>query len=89
MTRYLIILAAILAGALIGWFLARPKKPAADEVLVEEKKPLNLWPFIAALAVLAVGLFFLAGLNRSGIETTYSPAVIEGDAINPGGFDQD
>ena len=37
MTKYLIIAAAVLVGALIGWVLSRPKNPAADEVLVEEK----------------------------------------------------
>ena len=92
MTKYLIIAAAVLVGALIGWVLSRPKKPAADEVLVEEKQPMNLWPFVGGLIVLAVGLFFLAGQNRAPIEGEYNPAVIDGRAINPGYFndnDQD
>ena len=88
MTRYFIILAAVLVGVLIGWLLSRPKKPAADEVLVEEKNPLSVWPFIAALVVLALGLFYLSGMDRSSIESNYSPAVIDGNAINPGHFDQ-
>ena len=89
MTKYLIIAAAVLVGALIGWVLSRPKNPAADEVLVEEKKPINLWPFVGGLIVLALGLFFLAGQNRAPIEGEYSPAVIDGGVINPGHFDQD
>ena len=88
MTKYLIIAAAVLVGALIGWVLSRPQKPAADEVLVEEKKPMNLWPFVGGLIVLALGLFFLAGQNRAPIEGEYNPAVIDGGTINPGHFDQ-
>jgi len=89
MTRYLIILSAVLAGVLIGWLLSRPKKPAADEVLVEDKPVTNLWPFVGGLIVLALGLFYLAGLNRAPIEGEYNPAVIDGGAINPGHFNQD
>ena len=89
MTKYLIIAAAVLVGALIGWVLSRPKKPAADEVLVEDKQPMNLWPFVGGLIVLALGLFFLAGQNRAPIEGEYNPAVIDGGVINPGHFDQD
>ena len=89
MTKYLIIAAAVLVGALIGWVLSRPKNPAADEVLVEEKKPINLWLFVGGLIVLALGLFFLAGQNRAPIDGEYNPAVIDGGEINPGHFDQD
>ena len=89
MTKYLIIAAAVLVGALIGWVLSRPKNLAADEVLVEEKKPINLWPFVGGLIVLALGLFFLAGQNRTPIDGEYNPAVIDGGVINPGHFDQD
>ena len=88
MAKYLIIAAAVLVGALIGWVLSRPQKPAADEVLDEEKKPMNLWPFVGGLIVLALGLFFLAGQNRASIEGEYNPAVIDGGTINPGHFDQ-
>ena len=89
MTKYFILLAAVLVGALIGWVLSRPQNPAADEVLVDEKKPMNLWPFVGGLIVLAVGLFFLAGQNRAPIDGEYNPAVIDGGTINPGYFNQD
>ena len=93
MTRYLIILAAILAGALIGWLLARPKPPHADEVLVDATQKAAWWrqviPWIAGFAVLMAGLFLLADYERAPKESAYQPAVIEGDQINPGRFEQE
>ncbi len=86
MARYIIFIIAILAGALVGWWLSRPKPKAADTILVEEAKTFKITPWIIGGLVLIIGLVILADFDRAPKESTYSPAVIEGGDINPGSF---
>ena len=87
MTRYLIIIGAVLVGAFIGWILSKPKKAAADTVL-EEQRPLTIWPFVGAFVALMLGLLVLSDFNRASIDSDYQPAVIDGDKIKPGQFEK-
>ena len=92
MARYIIFIVAILAGALVGWWLSRPKPKAADTILVQEAKAPKLlpWPqllpWIIGGLVLIVGLVILADFGRAPKEATYSPAVVIDGQINPGNF---
>lgn len=87
MTRYLIILAAITVGALLGIWLGRRQRKQ-ETLLVEDKPLASIWPWAAGLAVLIVGLFLLASHERAPIDTVYSPATSSNGTISPGSFQQ-
>ncbi len=86
MARYIIVILAILAGALAGWWLSRPKQKAADTILVEEAKAFKLTPWIIGGLVAIIGLVILADFDRAPKDATYSPAVIKDGHINPSSF---
>ena len=88
MSRYAVIILAILVGGAVGLYLARRNAKAAT-TLVEEGKSPSLVPWIAGLVVLVVGLFILADHQRSPVESEYRPARVEDGVIQPGGFDGD
>ena len=88
MSRYLLIALAIVVGGLIGWWLSRRDK-AGETTLVEEKKQLQIWPWIAGITVLILGLFILASHERADISSSYQPATITNGDIKPGQFDND
>ena len=88
MSRYVVILLAVLAGAAIGLFLAR-RKAKAEATLVEEGKSMSLAPWVAGLVVLVIGLFLLADHQRSPVNSEYRPAKVEDGVIQPGGFDSE
>ena len=86
MTRYVVILLAILVGAAVGLILAR-RRAKADTTLVEEGKAKSLLPWLAGLVVLLIGLFLLADYERSPVDSEYQPARLEDGEIKPGEFD--
>ena len=88
MSRYAVIILAILVGGAVGLYLARRNAKAATN-LVEEGKSPSLVPWIAGLVVLVVGLFILADHQRSPVGSEYRPAQIRDGEIAPGGFDGD
>ena len=89
MTRYAIIAAALLVGVFIGWLLSRPKKASDETIVVEKKQPYWYLPWLGGLAVLMIGLFFLADPMRAPIDTKYAPATLKDGAIKPGQFNPD
>lgn len=88
MSRYIVILAALVVGIGLGLLMSRFKsRPAADTVLVEEKPPLNLWPWVAGVLTLLVGLYLISDDTRAPIDAGYKPAIIKDGTVVPGGFD--
>ena len=87
MTRYAIMLLAVLVGAAIGILLARRGRKS-ETTLVEDKPAISLIPWAAGIAVLVIGLFLLADHERSPKDADYKPATIEGGEIKPGKFNQ-
>lgn len=88
MNRYLIIAAAVFVGIAIGWIMSRPKPAASDTVLVDEKPKINLIPWVAALAVLLIGLFLIADTHRAPIDADYNPATLSDGELKPGTFNE-
>ena len=90
MSRYLVILAALIVGIGLGILMSKLKnKSAAETVLVEEKPPLNLWPWVAGMLTLLVGLYLISDETRAPINAGYNPAIIKDGNLIPGGFDED
>ena len=84
MTRYGIIAAAVLVGVLIGWLMSRPRKASDETVYVEKKQPYWYLPWLGGIAVLLIGLFFLADPTRAPIDTQYAPATLkDGEVTAP------
>lgn len=91
MSKYLVILAAVLVGVLIGMIMARLKsKPASNEtVYVDERPPINLIPYAAGIAVLLIGFYLISDGTRAPISSEYKPASLENGVLKPGQFDED
>lgn len=87
MSRYLVMLLAVLIGAAIGLWLARRNRQS-ETTLVEEKPPRSLLPWVAGLTVLIIGLMLIANHERASIDTDYRPATIDNGSIRPGQFNQ-
>lgn len=87
MSRYLVIALAIVIGGLIGLWLSRRDK-SAETTLVDADSSKPLWPWLAGLAVLFVGLFMLASHERADIQKRYQPATLTNGDIQPGQFEQ-
>jgi hypothetical protein len=86
MTRYYIIAAAVLVGVIIGFLMSPRRKSARETVLVEEKPPINLVPWIAGILTLMLGLYLISDDTRAPIDAEYRPsALIDGELV-PGTF---
>ena len=90
MSEYLVILAAVIVGVLIGMIMARLKAtPAASEtVYVDERPPINLIPYAAGFAVLLIGFYLISDGTRAPISSEYKPATLENGVVKPGQFDE-
>ena len=87
MTRYALIAAALLVGVFIGWLMSRPKKSADDATIyVDQKHPYWVLPWVGGIAVLVIGLFFLADPTRAPIDTTSAPATLKDGQVTPPQF---
>lgn len=86
MTKYAIILAALLVGIFIGWLLSRPRKAADETVFVDAHKRYWYLPWLGGIAVLFIGLFLLANPEKASKDARYNPAIIEDGTLKPSTF---
>lgn len=90
MSKYLVIIAAVFVGVLIGMIMARLKSTSAanETVYVDKRPPINLIPYVAGIAVLLIGFYLISDGTRAPISSEYKPASLENGVLKPGQFDE-
>ena len=74
-------------GFLSAGFFRALKRRVTKQSLSTKNSPIGIW--LGGLAVLMIGLFFLADPMRAPIDTKYAPATLKDGAIEPGQFNPD